>query len=500
MTSPATKPEYQLNSVNIPKPTQKIDIENQTRTSRVSARILVIIVTWNKQDYVLDLLKSLDSLDYPNELIDTLVIDNASDDDTVSTITKDFPSVNLICNEENTGGTGGFNTGLQWAFNQEEGKYQYLWLLDNDVLVHHGALIELVTLLDTNQDAAIAGSTMMQLDYPWVVNEMGCFVNLNNGHLELNRHREHVKPWMGQSVYSLLGKDLNLSDHLMHCHDHMDVDYVAAASLLIRADVAKKTGLWKDFFIHFDDVEWCLRIQAKGHRILTSARSLIWHLSAAAKIPSWVLYYDNRNVLVMLEAHGASKATIRATISKILLKAGYYALLGKADLSLLHKQAVDDYLQHRLGKKPITLEYQYQSNDSFSKILDDSNIKTILFGAVNLQAVNIQTILIKARLKRPELRYVFAHESHQTPSAQLPRPEFQSLPKNRLKRWWTLWRLRGDFDLVVQSDYHPYLSISWISKKIVFINDEGVSLRPAPKLKDVWRAGKWYLRWKLHLH
>ena len=57
-----------------------------------------------------------------------------------------------------------------------------------------------------------------------------------------------------------------------------DVDYVAAGSLLIRADVAKQAGIWRDYFIHFDDVEWCLRIGKMGHRVLASAKSLIWHL------------------------------------------------------------------------------------------------------------------------------------------------------------------------------------------------------------------------------
>jgi GT2 family glycosyltransferase len=96
--------------------------------------ILMIIVTWNRKDYVLDLLNSLRNLDYPSSSIETVVVDNASQDGTVEAIREQFPQVHLICNPENIGGTGGFNTGLKWAFEQPEGKYQYLWLLDNDVL------------------------------------------------------------------------------------------------------------------------------------------------------------------------------------------------------------------------------------------------------------------------------------------------------------------------------------------------------------------------------
>ncbi len=101
--------------------------------------ILIIIVTWNKKDYVLQLLASLDGLDYPRDKLDVVVVDNASNDGTVEAIREQYPTINLICNPENIGGTGGFNTGLKWAFQQPEEKYDYLWLLDNDVLVHRQA-------------------------------------------------------------------------------------------------------------------------------------------------------------------------------------------------------------------------------------------------------------------------------------------------------------------------------------------------------------------------
>ncbi len=105
---------------------------------------------------------------------------------------KDFPNVQVIENSENLGGTGGFNTGLQYAFDQPDGKYDYLWLLDNDVQVHYNALSELISLLESEQDVAIAGSTMMQLTSPWRINEMGAFVDLGRGTLLLNRHRQKV--------------------------------------------------------------------------------------------------------------------------------------------------------------------------------------------------------------------------------------------------------------------------------------------------------------------
>jgi len=85
-----------------------------------SPAVLVIIVTWNKKSYVVDLLLSLQQLSYPVRQLDILVVDNASNDGTVDVLKNDFPHIHLIENKENIGGTGGFNTGLQYAFEQPE--------------------------------------------------------------------------------------------------------------------------------------------------------------------------------------------------------------------------------------------------------------------------------------------------------------------------------------------------------------------------------------------
>lgn len=317
------------------------------------SEILIIIVTWNKKQDVLNLLQTVTDSDYPDSLYDILVIDNASRDGTAKAISAAYPSVNIIRNAENLGGSGGFNTGLKWAFNQPAGRYQYLWLLDNDVLVHRRALSELVLLLDEKETIAVAGSTMMQLDDPWRVNEMGAFLDRSTGRLILNRHLETVTAWKGRSVETLLSENPNLCKHLSHCRPYAETDYVAATSLLVRADVAKTAGLWRDYFIHFDDVEWCIRIGEMGHTVAASSRSLIWHSSSSAKIPEQMLYYDNRNVLDLLRVHGADDASIRRIIRRIRMKAIYYALIGRGHLCRVHCEAVKDFMTRHLGRKDI---------------------------------------------------------------------------------------------------------------------------------------------------
>ncbi|GFO77133.1 hypothetical protein BPLS_P5382 [Bathymodiolus platifrons methanotrophic gill symbiont] len=449
-----------------------------------TAKILIIIVTWNKKEYVIDLLNSLSVINFPREQLDILVIDNASNDGTVEALEAQFDDIEIIRNAENIGGTGGFNTGLAWAFDQPDSRYDYLWLLDNDVVVHKNALSELVTVLEENSETAIAGSTMMQLDYPWRINEMGAFVDQQNGTLVFNRHYEEISNWQGTPIDDLLVEDADLSQQLMHCQPVMDVDYVAAASLLIRAPVARQAGLWMDFFIHFDDVEWCLRIGKAGHRVAVSAKSLIWHLSAAAKVPNWILYYDNRNILYLLAKHSGDIAVNNA-IRNILKKTLYYKLIGKADLAELHLQAISDFEQGLTGKKTIQLPYKFERVAEIGRILNDPSIKKIIVPwTINMQASNIQNIFVGVMKKRPELE-VFYIVSPYDPQRQLPNTIPIAMPKFVVSRYIKYFRLRNQFDIALQSDYQTIFPLSWIARKNLFVNDENFCLRQAPKLSEV---------------
>lgn len=293
------------------------------------SKVLVIIVTYNKKEYVSNLLKSLRSIDYKN--YDVVVIDNAGTDGTAEHIAERYPAVKTIRNAENTGGSGGFNTGLSYAF--ERKGYKYYWLLDNDVEVSKEALSILVRTLDGGKEIAVAGSQMCQLDNPEVTNEVGAYVDLHRGCLVLNRHLTRRKN-NAAGIY--------------------DVDYVAAASMLVRADVARKTGLWEDFFIHFDDVDWCLRIKRMGYRVVAVAGSVIWHLSAAEKPITWARYYDVRNMLFLLDKHATKKDVARFGRRKAL-QALYFELKGLTPIAELVLDALEDFFRGQTGKKVFSL-------------------------------------------------------------------------------------------------------------------------------------------------
>ena len=289
-------------------------------------RVGVVIVTWNKKDYVLQLLDDLAAHPYPNWTV--LVVDSHSSDGTLEALAARHPWVNVLPLPDNLGGSGGFNAGLRAMLQEKD--LDYVWLLDNDVSLEPGALETLVETLEARPDAGVAGSHMIQMDNDGVTNEIGGDVDLALGRLILHHHGSLAR---------------------FHRDEIYDVDYVAACSLLVRFSVLRQVGLWDDFFIHYDDVDWCLRIRAAGHRILACAASRIRHMSARVKPVTWVLYYDIRNMLYLRRKHMVFRPLHELAFLLMLL---YFAIRdefsGKGYYSRLVQLAARDFVSRRMGK------------------------------------------------------------------------------------------------------------------------------------------------------
>ncbi|WP_279486889.1 glycosyltransferase family 2 protein [Aeromonas veronii] len=67
--------------------------------------ICVVICNFNKQNYVLGAIESVQNT--AGELADIIVVDNASTDDSVTLIRQYYPNIRLEVLKENVGGSGG---------------------------------------------------------------------------------------------------------------------------------------------------------------------------------------------------------------------------------------------------------------------------------------------------------------------------------------------------------------------------------------------------------
>ena len=119
---------------------------DESALQAVMPSVAVVVVTYNRQEYLADLLPSLLAQTRPPQAI--YVVDNSSTDNTREFLDAEYadnPQVHRIDLPENTGGSGGFHAGVVAAF--ADG-HDWFWLMDDDVIALANGLEGLLRFTD----------------------------------------------------------------------------------------------------------------------------------------------------------------------------------------------------------------------------------------------------------------------------------------------------------------------------------------------------------------
>lgn len=122
-------------------------------------KIFAIVVTYNGMRWYDRCFGSLRNSDMP---VETIVIDNASTDETVSYIKEHFHEVCLIESKENLGFAKANNIGIKRALDNGA---DYVFLLNQDAWVEKDTLTKLVQTFDENENVGIASPIHLNGEY-----------------------------------------------------------------------------------------------------------------------------------------------------------------------------------------------------------------------------------------------------------------------------------------------------------------------------------------------
>lgn len=242
----------------------------------------IIVLNWNGKDDTIECVKSLQKINYDNYKI--IVVDNGSEDDSVSEIKKLFPEVKIIENKKNLGFAGGNNIGIKYAV---ENKADYVLLINNDTIVDKDFLIELIQAGETDKKIGAVGS-------------------------KIYFHSEPNRIWFaGGKINWLKNKGTHIGlDEIDNNQDDKisETDYLTGCCLLIKREVVEKIGgLAEDYFLYYEDTDFSLRVKNAGYKIVYAPASKIYHKISRSIKPgsSNYIYYHVRNGLVMAKRNGS---------------------------------------------------------------------------------------------------------------------------------------------------------------------------------------------------
>ena len=215
-------------------------------------RVYVIILNWNGKEETLRCLSSVLEMDYPCYRV--LVVDNASSDGSVEAIRAAFPAVELLVNKGNLGFSAGNNEGIQYALH---GGADYVLLLNNDTQVERNALTALVAGCEADPAVGLASGKVYYFDRPQVIYYAGA----KQGRLPL--------------LPRVIG--VGEEDHGQY-EQAQEVDYVWGQAMLIKRQVIESVGLLDpQFFMYYEDLDYCLRAKRAGYKIVCLPAARVWH-------------------------------------------------------------------------------------------------------------------------------------------------------------------------------------------------------------------------------
>lgn len=232
----------------------------------------VIIVTWNSAREIEACLASLRGRSALS--LEIIVVDNASDDDTVHLVRAGFPEVKLVANGRNVGFPAANNDGLRHAHGR------HVLFLNPDTEVGSGTLERCVAELDENPDVGLVGCRMMFTD--------------GAVQLEGARRDYRIRHILFEAFYlnELFRGNAIFAHQLMGDWDHRDsrdVEALVGAFMMARAEVADAVGgLPEELFMYHEDLAFCLRVRKAGWRIryLADVETIHHGAASTSKSPS----------------------------------------------------------------------------------------------------------------------------------------------------------------------------------------------------------------------
>ena len=265
-----------------------------------------------------------------------IIVDNGSTDDSIEKIRGAYPNHTLIENGENLGLSEGNNRGLQEGIKRGD---DLLFLLNNDTVVAPNFLSEIVKAAQEHPNVAVFGPKIFFHDDPATIWYAGGGVDLQSGRCY------HVGNGSSEGY-----------------KENKETEYVCGCALAVRSNVIKKVGLLSpEYFLMWEEIDWCYRIRKQGHSCLFVPSARVWHKVSASFIkgnrgPMWQYFY-HRNRLLFHQQHDLPKKWLAKELWG-LIREGIRPSAKGARAALL---GVWDYYKGNFGKGRLSKYTQTKS-------------------------------------------------------------------------------------------------------------------------------------------
>ncbi len=307
--------------------------------------VSVIIVNWNGRRFLEDCLGSLSKVNYKNSEI--FFVDNASKDDSVDFVKKNYPNIKIIRNSKNLGYAGGHER----AFRKAKG--ELILLLSTDTIVEKNLLLQLVKAIYSEKNIGAVMPKLLMYPHTNLVDSIGSFFLPSGIIYHMGRNKDQSKPKYNKPMEIFSGK---------------------GACMLFKKEVLAKTGLFdKDYFAYFEETDLCHRIWLSGNKVIYWPNTSVCHMgggSSKQMVPSFILFHSYKNILCTYIKNLSLKYLIRVLpLTLTIYQCGFFVFLftGKFKTACAFQKSII----WNINNLSLTLEKRKFVQNKIRKVSDD---------------------------------------------------------------------------------------------------------------------------------
>jgi len=241
--------------------------------------VSIIIVNYNGKNCLENCLKSLLSLNYPQDKLEIIVVDNCSDDDSFTKAKKICPGAKFIQNDTNNYCKAN-NLGIKNA------RGRYIAFLNNDVVVNTDWLIELTRVMEEKKEVGLAGGKIMFME---------------GGLIQSAGLEEYPGFYWGD-------RGFKEQDNGQYDNNNEEVPGLCGAAVVYRKECFSSIGFFdEDFVMYLEDLDMAFRCREKGWKVLYCPKSVVYHYFRGTADSEKVRCFSETNRLLLIAKHFPGK-------------------------------------------------------------------------------------------------------------------------------------------------------------------------------------------------
>ena len=244
-------------------------------------KIIVLILSYNGRDLLKDCVDSYLKNDYEN--FDIIVIDNGSSDNTKKYVESNWSNkIEVIRLEKNRGYSGGFNFGLNYAFNKKNA--DYVLITNNDVVADKKIISSLAEVAKKDDMIGFTTGKVLYYDNPKIIQTAG----KNEDKIRLN------------------GPDIGFNQVDKGQYDYIsEIPFADDIFMLVSKNFLEIGGYDETFFLQAEQFDWQVRAKKNNFKIYYTYKAFLFHKESMTigKTSAEKEYYNARNSMIVILKH-----------------------------------------------------------------------------------------------------------------------------------------------------------------------------------------------------